>query len=84
MSQHEIADYAEMLADHFDIRKHIKFSYEVTELKYLKNGNWRIEAKNLKIDNQIEHFEAKHVVCANGPPVFPAHARTRRHGIIFR
>ena len=23
VSQHEIADYAEMLADHFDIRKHI-------------------------------------------------------------
>ena len=36
VSQHEIAEYAEMLADHFDIRKHIKFSYEVTELKYLK------------------------------------------------
>ena len=36
VSQHEIAEYAEMLADHFDIRKHIKFSYEVTELKYLE------------------------------------------------
>ena len=67
VSQHEIAEYAEMLADHFDIRKHIKFSYEVTELKYLEKGNWIVEAKNLKLDNQIEYFEAKHVVCANGP-----------------
>ena len=38
VSQHEIADYAEMLADHFNIRKHIKFSYEVTKLEFLKNG----------------------------------------------
>ena len=67
VSQHEIADYAEMLADHFDIRKHIKFSYEVTKLEYLKNGFWSIEAKNLNSNNDIEYFEARHVVSANGP-----------------
>ena len=56
-----------MLADHFDIRKHIKFSYEVTKLEYLKNGFWSIEAKNLNSNNDIEYFEARHVVSANGP-----------------
>ena len=67
VSQIEIADYAEMLADHFDIRRHIKFSYEVTKLEYLPSGIWSIEAKNLSSNNEVEYFEANHVVSANGP-----------------
>ena len=44
VSQTEIADYAELLADHFDIRRHIKFSHEVSKLEYCDEGYWIIEA----------------------------------------
>ena len=43
VSQTEIADYAELLADHFDIRRHIKFSHEVSKLEYCDEGYWIIE-----------------------------------------
>src|SRR5210317_290707 len=67
VSQGEIADYAEMLADHFDIRRHIKFSYEVTKLEYLSSGLWSVEARNLSSYNEVEYFEANHIISANGP-----------------
>ena len=44
VSQTEIADYAELLADHFDIRRHIKFTHEVSKLEYCDEGYWIIEA----------------------------------------
>ena len=66
VSQTEIADYAELLADHFDLRKHIKFSQKVTALEYVDFGKWKVEITNLEDETKNEVF-AKHVVCANGP-----------------
>ena len=43
VSQSEIADYAELLVDHFDIRQHIKFLQKVVALEYVDFGKWRVE-----------------------------------------
>ena len=66
VSQTEIADYAELLADHFDLSKHIKFLQKVTGLEYVDFGKWKVEITNLDDESKTEIF-AKHVVCANGP-----------------
>ena len=66
VSQTEIADYAELLADHFDLRKHIKFQQKVTALEYVEFGKWKVEILNLDDHSTSEVF-TKHVVCANGP-----------------
>ena len=66
VSQSEIADYAELLVDHFDIRQHIKFLQKVVALEYVDFGKWRVEITNLESETKTEIF-AKHVVCANGP-----------------
>jgi len=66
VSQTEIADYAELLADHFDLRKHIKFQQKVTALEYVDFGKWKVEILNLDDHSTSEVF-TKHIVCANGP-----------------
>ena len=66
VSQTEIADYAELLADHFDIRRHIKFSHEVSKLEYCDEGYWIIETLKNEDSKKVK-FQANHVVCANGP-----------------
>ena len=66
VSQTEIADYAELLVDHFDIRPHIKFLQKVVALEYVDFGKWRVEITNLESETKTEIF-AKHIVCANGP-----------------
>ena len=48
VSQSEIADYAELLVDHFDIRQHIKFLQKVVALEYVDFGKWRVEITNLE------------------------------------
>jgi cation diffusion facilitator CzcD-associated flavoprotein CzcO len=66
VSQTEIADYAELLVDHFDIRKHINFLKKVVAVEYVEFGKWKIEILDLENDTKTEVF-ANHVVCANGP-----------------
>ena len=50
VSQSEIADYAELLVDHFDIRQHIKFLQKVVALEYIDFGKWRVEVTNQSLD----------------------------------
>ena len=66
VSQTEIADYAELLVDHFDIRKHINFLQKVVAVEYVDFGKWKVEILDLANDTKTEVF-ANHVVCANGP-----------------
>ncbi len=67
VSQTEIADYAELLADHFDLRKHIQFQSKVTKIEYLGIQDWHIEVWDSKNDQKKTGIKANHVVCANGP-----------------
>ncbi len=67
VSQTEIADYAELLADHFNLRKHIKFQNKVTKVEYLDKENWKVEIWDTKKDKKIQDLHAKHIVSANGP-----------------
>ncbi|MDG2019327.1 MAG: NAD(P)/FAD-dependent oxidoreductase [SAR86 cluster bacterium] len=66
VSQTEIADYAELLVDHFDIRKHINFLQKVVGVEYVDFGKWKVEILDLENDAKTEVL-ANHVVCANGP-----------------
>ncbi len=67
VSQTEIADYAELLADHFDLRKHIKFQNEVSKVEYLDLEEWRIEILDTVDEKKVSSILTKHVVSANGP-----------------
>ena len=66
VSQTEIADYAELLVDHFDIRKHINFLQKVVGVEYVDFGKWKVEILDLENDAKAEVL-ANHIVCANGP-----------------
>ena len=67
VSQAEIADYAELLADHFDLRKHIKFQNKVTKVEYSGVEDWVIELLDTKNNQTGNNIRANHIVCANGP-----------------
>ena len=67
VSQTEIADYAELLADHFDLRKHIRFQNEVSKVEYLDLEEWKIEILDIVDEKKVSSIHTKHVVCANGP-----------------
>ena len=67
VSQTEIADYAELLADHFDLRKHIKFQNKVIKVEYLGIEDWDIELWDTKNNQMENNIRANHIVCANGP-----------------
>ena len=67
VSQTEIADYAELLADHFELRKHIKFQNKVIKVEYLGIEDWDIELWDTKNNQMENNIRAKHIVCANGP-----------------
>ena len=67
VSQSEIADYAEMLADYCQIRDKIIFSTKVVEVDYQDLGEWELSTWNIAKGCSGESIRTKHVVCANGP-----------------
>ena len=67
VNQGEIADYAEMLADHCGIRDLLRFSRKVTDIRYLGTGSWQVTTWDVENDCEGETVTANHVVSANGP-----------------
>ena len=67
VNQHEISDYAESLADHCGIREKIHFSRKVTNIEYVKSGQWQVSTWDMEGDRAGETVIAQHVVSANGP-----------------
>jgi len=68
VSQTEIADYAELLADHFDIRRHIKFSHEVSKLEYCDEGYWIIEALKNEDSKKVKFPHVTIAIPEGGKP----------------
>lgn len=79
VSQPEISNYAEMLTDHLGIRDKIRFSRQVTEFRYLGDGDdvWQVTTVDANTGEAAEVVTCRHVVSANGPlssprmPEFP-------------
>ena len=67
VSQREIADYAEMLADHCQVREKIIFSTKVVGVAYQDIVDWELSTWNVAESCPGESIRAMHVVCANGP-----------------
>ena len=67
VNQSEIADYAEMLADHCGIRDMIQFSRKVTNIEYVDKGMWKVATEDTKTGKLAETVTCQHVVSANGP-----------------
>ena len=67
VNQAEIADYAEMLADHCGIRDLIRFSRRVTDMTYVGEAAWQISTWDIENDCPGETVTAQHIVSANGP-----------------
>lgn len=79
VSQSEISDYAEMLADHGGVKDKIHFSRQVTKVEYLGEhpAVWQITCVDPQTNEVNEVATCQHVVAANGPlssprlPEFP-------------
>ncbi len=67
VSQSEISDYAEMLADHCGIREKIQFSHKVTKIEYVEKGLWKVATVDPRSGEPLETVTCQHVVSANGP-----------------
>jgi cation diffusion facilitator CzcD-associated flavoprotein CzcO len=69
VSQHEIADYAELLTDYGDIRDKLSFSRKVTSVEYLGDGaaTWQVTTEDPSTGEVAEVVTCQHVVAANGP-----------------
>ena len=67
VNQSEIADYANLLADHCEIREHIRFSSKVLSVDYLDAATWQLDIWDTDKDCPVEPITAAHIVCANGP-----------------
>jgi cation diffusion facilitator CzcD-associated flavoprotein CzcO len=63
--QPEIAEYLEYCTDKYDIRRHIQFNTNVTELKWLEDRQlWQVTTES---NNQKKIFHARSVVAGSGP-----------------
>jgi hypothetical protein len=60
LSHHELLEYLEAYADHFDVRRSIRFNTEVTAVEKLDSGRWRVTTK----DGVTRDYRA--VIVANG------------------
>ncbi len=69
VSQGEIADYAEMLTDHFELRDHIQFSRKVVSVDYIGKGSaaWQVTTVDAQNGEDKQTATCQHVVSANGP-----------------
>jgi len=67
VNQGEIADYANLLADHCQIRKHIHFSRKVLSVNYVDTATWQLDIWDTENECSAEPVRAAHIVCANGP-----------------
>ena len=67
VNQTEIADYAEMLADHCGVRDKIRFSRKVTDMTYVGEADWRVSTWDVENDCPGDTVSARHIVSANGP-----------------
>ncbi|XP_075229097.1 uncharacterized protein LOC142328861 [Lycorma delicatula] len=60
-------------ADHFDLRKYIKFNHKVQFVSPEQDGKWKVEALNLETNEKtVEEFDA--VMVCNGhyhTPIYP-------------
>jgi len=71
-SHKELLSYFDGYAEHFDIKKNIKFGTEVLSCKQLPNGRWLLKYKHLDGNDEITlEFDAL-VVC-NGHHHVPRH-----------
>lgn len=61
----EVLKYFESFADHFDLRRHIKFSHNVTCVVPIANEKWEISVKDL-VNNVTETKVYDAVLVANG------------------
>lgn len=63
--QPEIATYLEQLTDKYDIRRHIHFNTNVTEMRWLEDRQlWQVTVQS---NDQTKEFFARFVVAASGP-----------------
>lgn len=69
VSQIEIANYAEMMADQSGIRDKIRFSRKVVEMKYLgdRDGTWQVTTVDARTGESTEIVTSRHIVNAGGP-----------------
>ncbi|XP_025836607.1 flavin-containing monooxygenase FMO GS-OX-like 2 isoform X2 [Agrilus planipennis] len=73
LSQAEILHFLNLYADHFDIRKLIKFSHHVTDISPLDNGKWKITAINKPTKEEVTSIFDAVMIC-NGhynQPIYP-------------
>lgn len=70
-SHGEIADYLEAYADHFDVRRHIRFSTRVEAVELGEGSGWTVRVQ----DGSETSFDA--VVVATGHQAEPAHPEFR-------
>lgn len=61
----EVLKYFESFADHFDLKRHIKFSHNVTRVVPIANKKWEISVKDL-VNNVSETNIYDAVLVANG------------------
>jgi len=69
VSQKEIAEYAELLTDHCNIRDTIRFSRQVTRLDHIGKGEqvWQVTTVDPATGEPADVVTCQHVVSANGP-----------------
>ncbi len=60
LSHHELLAYLEAYADHFDVRRSIRFNTEITAVEKRDSGRWRVITK----DGEARDYRA--VIVANG------------------
>ncbi|CAD5120537.1 DgyrCDS9103 [Dimorphilus gyrociliatus] len=58
MHNTKLMEYFHMYANHFDLKKHIKFHHEILSVKksksFEKDGKWNVKVKNLQADSETE------------------------------
>jgi cation diffusion facilitator CzcD-associated flavoprotein CzcO len=72
-SHRQIRQYLESYADHFDVRRHIRFNTEVTSVEPADGAGWNVALS----DGGREHFDAVVVACGHqADPAHPPFAET--------
>lgn len=65
ISQAEMLRFLELYADHFDIKKHIKFQHYVIRVRPLEDNKWEVIVRDLP-NNKYETLQFDSIMICNG------------------
>lgn len=65
VSQPDVLGYLESFADHFDLKKHIKFQHYVVRVRPIEENKWEVIVRDL-LNDRYETLEFDAIFVCNG------------------